>query len=140
MKEIDRITKALVKSGRVRVGFPRSTGSYDDGTKVVDVAIWNEFGTENIPPRPFMRNSIAAHKGEYKDLGRQLAKEVIKGRKTVKQGLEELGLLAASDIQDEITNLREPPLAQVTIDRKGSSKPLIDTGKLRQSVTYEVKV
>jgi hypothetical protein len=30
-------------------------------------------------------------------------------------------------------------LKQSTIDRKGSSKPLIDTGELRNSISYEVK-
>lgn len=138
LKEITRIQKALIKKGRVKVGFPKNSGSYDDGTNVVDVAIWNEFGTENIPARSFMRTAIAEHKKEYRDLGIQMAKDIIKGKGSIREGLQMIGLVAASDIQNKITEIQEPALAESTIERKGSTKPLINTGKLRQSVTYEV--
>ena len=52
--------------------------------------------------------------------------------------LERVGLLTAARIQQEITDLRQPPNSPATIAAKGSSNPLIDTGKLRQSVSYEV--
>jgi hypothetical protein len=47
--------------------------------------------------------------------------------------------MAVGDIQHEITVLRHPPNAPATIRAKGSSKPLIDTGEMRQSVTYQIR-
>ena len=39
---------------------------------------------------------------------------------------------------DYLTDLKTPPLAESTIRRKGSSNPLIDTGQLRSSITWQV--
>jgi hypothetical protein len=45
---------------------------------------------------------------------------------------------AAADVQAYMVNGKFAPLKAKTIKRKGSSKPLIDTGQLRQSITYRV--
>ena len=45
-------------------------------------------------------------------------------------------LLLAKNDKEEM-NFKS--LNQKTIDRKGSSKPLVDTGELRNSITYEVR-
>ena len=55
--------------------YPHSNGSsagnpYPDGTPVAAVAAFNEFGTDRIPPRPFMRQTIAKNQaawGEHDD-------------------------------------------------------------------------
>ncbi|WP_252715295.1 hypothetical protein [Acinetobacter junii] len=49
-----------------------------------------------------------------------------------------LGMQAAADVQMYMVNGKFAPLKAKTIKRKGSSKPLIDTGQLRQSITYKV--
>ena len=54
--------------------------------------------------------------------------------------LQQLGEVHVGDIQQRIRDLKEPKNSDVTIARKGSSNPLIDTGRLRQSVDYIVKV
>ena len=38
-----------------------------------------------------------------------------------------------------IDETNSPPLAQATIDKKGSDKPLIDSGEMRKSVRSEVE-
>jgi hypothetical protein len=58
---------------------------------------------------------------------------------TLDQTLNKLGILAQGDIQQEITDLRDPPNAPATIKAKGSSNPLIDTGEMRSKVTWQVK-
>ena len=42
-------------------------------------------------------------------------------------------------IAREITNLKEPPNAESTILKKGSSNPLIDTGDMRKSVKWKLR-
>ena len=42
-------------------------------------------------------------------------------------------------LMQSITDLTSPPLADSTIKAKGSSKPLIDTSHMINSITYEVK-
>ena len=41
-------------------------------------------------------------------------------------------------LQQSIVDLTDPPLAPETIARKGSAKPLVDTGHMLNSVDYEV--
>jgi len=46
---------------KVRVGIFESA-KYEDGTPVAAVAFWNEYGTANIPPRPFCISPIRARR------------------------------------------------------------------------------
>ena len=55
------------------------------------------------------------------------------------QGLERIGAVVAGAIQQSIRDLRDPPNAPATIERKGSSNPLIDTGFMRLSVSWRVQ-
>lgn len=53
--------------------------------------------------------------------------------------LELLGLRAVGDVQSRIADGIEPAISKATAARKGSTKPLIDTGRLRQSIDSEVR-
>ena len=121
---------------RVKVGYPASETS----SAIVMRAIWNHFGTSRgIPSRPFLRNAIRGNRNKYKRQLQIAAKSLVVGLSTTRDVLAKLGIQAVGDIQREITNLRTPPNAPSTIRKKGSSNPLIDTGEMRQSTTYEIE-
>ena len=119
----------------VQVGF-FSEARYEDGTPVAAVAAWNEFGTETIPERPFFRRAIA----EMEDGISKVVKAGIDTEKMVVDDrlADRVGAYAQGQIQESITALKEPPNAPSTL-RKGSSNPLIDTGHMRESVTWKVE-
>jgi hypothetical protein len=50
-----------------------------------------------------------------------------------------IGMVAVGDVQRRIVQRIPPPNAPSTIAKKGSDVPLIDTGRLRQSVDYTVE-
>ncbi|MDF7681191.1 hypothetical protein PT300_11600 [Enterobacteriaceae bacterium ESL0689] len=50
-----------------------------------------------------------------------------------------MGEKLAGEVKRKIQSGIAPPLDPKTIARKGSSRPLIDTGNLLQSITYEVR-
>lgn len=135
-------TPNLSGPSTVKVGFPSGTGN-------VDKAIWNEFGTRGgasgggwggpIPERPFMRNSVKGNKGKYKSFLKAHAAQILKGTMSLNSALTRLGIVASDDIKKEIDATLSPPNSPVTIAMKGSSHPLIDTGAMRQSVTYRVE-
>lgn len=52
--------------------------------------------------------------------------------------LDMLGEELADGMKDVLTAVTDPPLTDWTKDKKGSSKPLEDTGSLRDSIDYEV--
>lgn len=91
-----------------------------------------------IPARPFLAPAIVDAKPDISKLTQSQLKGVASGKTTVFVALERLGALAAGKVQQYIRNGNFAALKPETIRRKGSSKPLIDTGHMIQSITYEV--
>lgn len=99
-----------------------------------------------IPPRPFMRPTMAREKQAWLQIMGDGAKKVFLGTVSAKQVMEAVALRAAGDIAKTIAQLTSPPLKPSTIaarkrkmsDKKtvGSlTKPLVASGLLIQSVT-----
>ena len=122
-----------------QVGFP-SGKNYPDGTSVAYVAAIQEFGAPsvNIPPRPFMQPTVAAKKDEWTGIIAKSIPRVVTGRMTATDVLDLVGIKASADIQETISKVTSPPLKPETIRRKGSAKPLIDTGLMVASVRNAV--
>lgn len=135
-KGVATITAAIRGLDKVqgKVGW-FETAHYEDGTPVAYVAAIQEFGTDRIPARPFMRPAVADHGGEWIDLMARGAKAAVDGRYTPEQVLEAVTLQAAGDVAKKISAVTAPPLSPVTVKRKGFDKPLVDTGQMLQSVT-----
>lgn len=91
-----------------------------------------------IPERSFIRATIDK-KDLYKNEIRALATKVLQGAFDAGTALRVLGEKISSDIKATIEHGIDPPNAASTIARKGSSKPLIDTGELKNSITYDVR-
>lgn len=118
---------------KLKVGIFESA-KYDDGTPVAQVAFWQEFGTTKIPMRPFLRNAIAKNMRKWGDS----VKTALIGTNDSEKALKMLGEIMRGDIVLSLTNLNTPPNAPSTIKQKGSSNPLIDTGLLRSSISWEL--
>ena len=69
----------------------------------------------------------------------QLQEDIFTGKKSMKTVLSIMGELIKANIVQKIVSLRSPANAPSTIQGKGSSNPLIDTGRMRQSIDYEVE-
>ncbi|HHW4672956.1 MAG TPA: hypothetical protein ACQGQF_03875 [Xylella fastidiosa subsp. pauca] len=92
-----------------------------------------------IPERSVVRRSIREHQEKYVALHTHHVRAVLRDAMTVETALDTLGAVAAGDVQATIRHADLPPLRQQTIQRKGSSAPLIDTGQMLQSITHEVR-
>lgn len=122
----------------VRVGFQHGKAAEEDGTDVCDVAAWNELGTVNMPSRPFLRKSVDENESKIHSFLKSKKGDLVRGV-SAGQILKEIGIFQKDLIQEKITNGSFTPNAASTIRKKGSDKPLIDTGRMRQSVNYEIK-
>lgn len=91
-----------------------------------------------IPERPFLRVAIEKNKQAYIRLNRINLARIVRGDTDVPAALSQLGEMAKSHVQTEIRSGNFTPLAPATIKRKGSSRPLIDTGQLVQSIAWEL--
>lgn len=134
IKEIEKLAKSLKGPDLVKVGLPKGSNDYPDGTSVITVGLVHEFGSpsRNIPQRSFLRSTVASNKREYKDIFKRLGKKIVDGKITKLEALKLLGLKVQTDVRDKITDIDSPEL------KSRDGNPLVDTGHLRQSITYEV--
>jgi hypothetical protein len=128
----------------VKAGIPENATT-TDGQSIALYALYNEMGTQHIPARPFLRNTLAdkqdywlsvlADALDYKDISQNQAKRSL--------GL--LGEVMQADIKATIQRGNFRPDDEKTVEakrRKGKVEPdhpLIDTGQMLESVTHEVK-
>jgi hypothetical protein len=125
----------------VLIGVPKKAGMANEGEMTLaQVAAIHEFGSpeHGIPERSFLRAGITKSLPELKAFSANAIRRVANGGYTVRNALRHLGALAASKVQMEIVNGTFVPNAPSTIKAKGSSKPLIDSGQLRQSITWQL--
>lgn len=99
----------------------------------------HEFGTANIPERAPIRKTMAKNGEGYGAKFEKAIMGVLEGRTDADLILNRIGAQVAGDIVGEIQAGVDPELSPSTIKRKGSDRPLIDTGELVQSISYEVK-
>ena len=128
-----------LKSARVvQAGFFENA-TYPDGTPVAMVAAVHNWGApkRGIPPRPFFSNTVDAKKSTA---WRTLVKTaLIHSNYDADKTLELVGQVMQADIQTGIKQFVGAPLKPATIKRKGFDKQLIDSGKMLNSVSHQVK-
>ena len=132
-------TETLPRQGPAFPGSKRKTEK-GDATKVdmCDIAMWNELGTRKAPSRPFLRMSVDENEDTIKSFVTREFKDFIHGRMTVKDLLNRLGVFQTGLVQRKIRDGKYAALSPYTIAQKGSDRPLIDTGRMRQSVHHQV--
>jgi len=150
MKELRELAGLEVRIGYQtgqKVESPSDDGKKDDGKKQVElaeIAMLNEFGTEgkyggeHIPSRPFMRDSVDKHIPAIEHM-LKAQEEAFLGGSTARQVLETVGIFQKDLIQTEIEQGEFVANAEATIKRKGSDKPLIDTGQMKNSVNFWIQ-
>lgn len=126
-----------LKRLQVRIGIQQGAGS-EDGVDLVDIAMFNELGTEHIPSRPFLRDSVDAHEAEINSFLQSATKSLFRGG-SAETVLKRIGVFQKGLIQKEISSGNFAPNSPATIRKKGSDRPLIDTGRMRQSINYVIQ-
>ena len=139
-KALTATLRALDKSF-VKVGWPgENTKIHTGGINMAGLAMIHEFGSpkRGIPARPVLKQTAQATLPKQKKLCATLLNQIEGGRLTPHQALARLGEWYVGSIKTTFTTGNFRPLAPATILRKHSSRPLIDTGQLRGSVTARV--
>lgn len=131
------IRQALKLDGKgVKVGIRRGKGSHD-GTDMLDIAVYNHFGTATIPARPFVSDCAEKNAGQIQEAQKRLAYRVYQGGLSADGALAELGAWYVNVQKGHILHGGWTPNAPATVKRKGSNKPLVDTGQLVNTVDWE---
>jgi hypothetical protein len=137
---LERIGKGA--DSYVSVGVHEGAGSYPDGQSVVEVALWNEYGTRTVPERSFLRSTVDENIPLLNQWREEMIKKVLHEGWTVHKALEAIGFRIQVLIQNKIKSNVPPPNAPSTVDAKNAHgvapNTLIDTGLLLRSITYQV--
>lgn len=111
---------------------------------VLEVAIHNEYGAPkaNIPERSFIRSTYDQKNKDWFKLIEKMIDRVYTGKSTVEDGMNIVGLRAEADIKLKLKNGDSAwqPNAPSTIKQKGSTKPLINTTQMLNSIAFEIKM
>ncbi|MDE2403053.1 MAG: hypothetical protein KGL90_15460 [Burkholderiales bacterium] len=138
---------ALVSSD-VLVGVPAQSTDRDGGPiNNATLAYIHENGSPkaNIPARPFLVPGVKSVQDKVTSRLKKAADAALDGKpKLIDQQLHAAGLIAESSVKNTINAGIDPALADSTIaarNRRGrtGTVPLIDTGKLRNSITHVIR-
>ena len=134
-----------------------------EGSELFMIAMVNEYGTNinvtpkmraymhyqgihlkasttqiKIPERSFIRAGFEYAREDLEKLVDKALPLVLTLKLQPNEFYKLLGEMAVGRIHKYIQDLSSPPNSAMTIKRKKSSHPLIDTGRLTQSITYKV--
>jgi hypothetical protein len=145
-KKVQRYIKQLRGKPYVKVGileqkFDEAKDSREKSKSentLGQVAVANEFGTDQIPERSFLRSTADKKAKVWADQTEKYRKQVMEGHMTPEQALGLLGLKIETDTKTTIRSNVPPPNSPATVARKGSSKTLIDTGQLLNAIAPQV--
>jgi hypothetical protein len=166
-KNIAALASMAVKAGIVESEGTKKRKKEGESTEtptIAQYAAWNEYGVKGkkkmwrIPPRPFIRGWTDNKTENIKATQKRVAGKVIDGKWDADDAIMRLGEYAQDGIKTyirtgtftenhdiTINGLRKKDGSYVLgkdglplIKGKGSDKPLIDTGTMRNSVRYEV--
>lgn len=159
--KLREIGEKLGKRAMLKVGFLEGA-KYPDGTSVAMIAALQNFGGGAIPPRPFFTLMVQE---KSPDWGEKLARLLQQHNYDVTKALESMGMGIAGQLRQSIVDMNAPPNSPVTALLKSrfptgqyepddvwqafhdvaagegeglSSKPLVWSGHMLNSVDYEV--
>lgn len=143
-KEVEKQLQGLAKALNTRItGAKAGYLSNDKGEipyeepnppTLEEVALWNEFGTETIPARPFLSRALKSATNRCN----KIVHFGMEQNMDVQKIAEQIGVELQGAIYEQIDSGHFVPNAPSTIRRKKSSRPLFDTGNLRQSVHWGI--
>jgi len=139
-RKYQRLVKAIRPSHVLKVGIfgdRAATEHESEGITLGELADIHENG-RGVPRRSFLGDYVLENSDRIGKMIKVSAEQVFKGKATQEQTLRMLGVQMVGEIQQRIASGISPELSDETIKRKGSSKPLIDTGQLRGAISSDV--
>lgn len=156
MKEVLNIIQEF-ESTIVLVGIPSEEAGRGEGAVTnTELGRIHEYGAPaaGIPPRPFLEPGVSDARDEAAALFAEGASAALDGdRSAMRRSLSRAGEVAVKTVQARFNNNNWAPLTEAALrsrarrhkylKKKGklqaNAQPLIDTGKLRRSITYVLR-
>lgn len=134
------------QSSYVTIGVHDGAGTYPggDAPEVVEVALWMEFGTRDVPERSYLRSVVNESGDQIRGFMEEAAAKVVLENWGVERAWSLVGERVKILVQNKIKSNVPPPLAESTkkgkLSRGVAPVTLIDSGLLLRSISYRVTV
>ncbi len=149
LRPLNDLRKKMKMNVSVKVGVLGSTNSRDGGGTAgltnAEIGVIHEFGSvsKRIPARSFLRMPLESHQDQLIEVfgKKEVKKKVLQGN--LIGAMQDLAFVAEQIIDDAFKSRgfgNWAPNKPLTVKKKKSSNPLIDTSQLRRSITSEVEV
>jgi hypothetical protein len=141
-KRLDSLIKRVnaIDNTEIEVGFwDDRYGPENDNLPVAQVAAYNNFGTSFNPTRPFMDDTFEdyMYRAYMSREVKNVFTSVLTNGRSTQRLLRELGGKIKELMQLTILEYAaDGGNSQRTIEKKGRDSPLIDTGKMLESVRF----
>lgn len=138
-KKLMELGKQLDSKPFTKVGvLGRNDKRSDEEIGNVGLAVVHEFGI-GVPRRAFLRGTYERKAKDWTKFMEKLVAGLVRGQYDLPKALALLGLRSANDAKATIQrSLGIEANSEATIKAKGSSRPLIDTGRLVASIDFSV--
>ena len=144
LRELEYLANHGVEIGILAID--KSLTGEDGKTSILEYAIYNEFGTSSIPPRPFMRNTIDTNEEYISNLIQETPNKVLKGELTGKEALMRIGETIRGLIIQSIATAQawavpnDPKTLKIKTknEQTNNTKPLLDNRFLIKSIRYQI--
>ena len=146
LKRTERLEKAMTKAKKkaVFVGLPsEKIGGeiYRDGQTIMSIGAVHEYGAGNNPKRSFLRTPFIMHKKKINEFIAKQFDRTMDGT-LIDDALDMVGAYCRNISVKAFTTKgygQWDELDPKTVERKGSSKILIDTGTLRNAISWVIR-
>lgn len=134
-----RVWRKLYNTAKKVDGVAVRVGVFDG--RNAEIGLVHEYGAPaaGIPARSFIRQAFERRRDELVQLQAKLSEAILAGKIDEKRAMGLLGAWGSGAIKATITRDGTfAPLKPATVKRKGSDKPLINTGQLVGAITFVV--
>jgi len=111
-------------------------GVFDDPA-LAKIAAFNEFGTDTVPERSFLRSTVDGNARRYAALTNAGIRAAFAGA-PADVAYQPLGERVAQDVRNAIVAISNPPNAPSTLEDKRGSNPLVGTGRLHDAIDFRI--
>lgn len=110
----------------------------EKGKDSIEVLYWLTKSVK-IPERAFLRKGHDENIDKVMKNADNLIKQVTNGKMTAEECLDAIGQQLATKIKTYARNLDNPANSWATKEAKGKDNPLVDTGKMIDSIDWRIK-
>ena len=139
-RQLMQTVGALARGASVQVGIFANDVRREGEVSNAELGTIHEFGLGDVPERSWLRGWADENRDAIIRNLRLIGKGIFLSKDDVRVACDRFGQWAVGGIKRRIQAHIPPPNTEATIQAKGSSTPLIDTGQFIGSIQFKTEL